>query len=52
MKVILQSPVEHDGKAYAEGKTLELDDEQGEALVKAGVAVEMIEEVKPTKGKA
>lgn len=51
MKVILNSPVEHDGKPYAEGDALDnLTDEQGAALVSAGVAIEVLEDVKP-KGK-
>jgi hypothetical protein len=52
MKVILNSSVEHDGKVRAEGDTLELDDTQGAALVSAGAATELVEEVKKTSKKA
>lgn len=55
MKLLLNSPVEHDGKARAEGSMLELPDEQAHPLLAAGVATEVLEDVadtKPAKGKA
>ena len=39
MKLTLLSPVNHDGKDYAEGDSLDIKDEaQAQALVDAGVA--------------
>lgn len=39
MKVVITSPVEHDGKALAEGDTVDLPEAQAQALMDAGVAV-------------
>lgn len=53
MKLLLNGPVEHDGKTYAEGTVLDgLTDEQGAALVAAGIATEVIEDVKSKAKKA
>ena len=38
MKVVITSPVEHDGKTLPVGKPIELADDVAEALVKAGAA--------------
>lgn len=39
MKVVITSPVEHDGKHLEEGDSLDLPDVQAAALVDAGSAV-------------
>lgn len=50
MKLICQSPVEHDGKSYGVGQPLEIKDEaQGQALVDAGAAIEVVAEAKAKK---
>lgn len=51
MKVLIQSPVEHDGKALREGETVDMPDDQAQALIDASVAVEVLKDVKPAKGK-
>ena len=39
MKLTVLSPVEHDGKAYADGDTVDVKDEvQAEALIASGAA--------------
>jgi len=38
MKVVITSPVEHDGKTLPVGKPIDLADDVAEALVKAGAA--------------
>lgn len=38
MKIKLLSPVQHDGKDYAEGDTVDMKDEQGAALIACGAA--------------
>lgn len=39
MKVVLTTPVEHDGRAYGDGDELTLGDDQAQALIDAGAAV-------------
>jgi hypothetical protein len=39
MKVVITSPVEHDGKSLAEGDTADMPETQAQALIDAGVAV-------------
>lgn len=39
MKVVITSPVEHDGKALAEGDTADVPEAQAQALIDAGVAI-------------
>lgn len=52
MKIIIDSPVEHDGKVLQVGTVVDdIDDTAGEALVAAGAATAIVEEVKSTKGK-
>lgn len=41
MKIIIQSPVEHDGKALAAGDKVDLPKDAAEALVAAGIAEAM-----------
>lgn len=38
MKIILLSPIDHDGKQLKEGATVDLPDDIAEALVKSGAA--------------
>lgn len=39
MKLTVLSPVEHDGRAYAEGETVDVKDEaQAQVLIACGVA--------------
>ena len=38
MKIVLLSPVVHDGKAYDEGDTIDVKDAQAQALIEAGAA--------------
>ena len=52
MKLLIQSPVDHDGVAYKEGEMLTIKNEdQAQALVIAGVAVEVLEDAKKSKAK-
>lgn len=48
MKLLVKSPVEHDGVQYKDGDTLTATDEQGAALVRVGAADELPAEVKET----
>lgn len=50
MKLLLNGPVEHDGKVHAEGTIVDLADEHGQPLLDAGVATAVLEDVAP-KGK-
>jgi len=52
MKVVIDSPVKHGLDVLDEGSTLELSDEQGQALLDAGAATLIVEEVKAKKLKA
>ena len=52
MKLLLNGPVEHDGKAYAEGSMIELADEYAEPLLVAGAAIMVVEDEAPKGGKA
>jgi hypothetical protein len=38
MKIVIVSPVSHDGKDLEIGKTVNLDDDAAKALIKAGAA--------------
>jgi len=50
MKLIAQSPIEHDGEAYGVGQPLTVEDEdQAKALVAAGAAIEVVEPKKAAK---
>lgn len=51
MKLIIDSPVEHDGKALEVGTIVDFEDAAGEALVAAGAATAVVEEVKASKAK-
>lgn len=46
-KIVITSPVEHDGKPLAEGKTYDLPAEAAEALIGSGTAEAVV-----VKGKA
>ena len=39
MKVVITSPVEHDGKSLEEGDTADLPEAQAQALIDAGAAL-------------
>lgn len=39
MKIVITSPVEHDGKSLAEGDTADLPETAAQALIDAGMAV-------------
>lgn len=43
MKVVIQSPVEHDGKALAAGDEIDMPKDAAEALVAAGIAETVID---------
>lgn len=49
MKILIQSPVEHDGKLLAEGTMTTLPDEVAKALIDVKVAIEVISESKRSK---
>lgn len=49
MKILIQSPVEHDGKLLAEGTMTTLPDEVAQPLLDAKVAIEVIAESKKAK---
>ena len=52
MKLTVLSPVEHDGRAYAEGETVDVKDEaQAQVLIACGVA-EAIPAKKPKAAEA
>lgn len=49
MKLTVLSPVNHDGREYAEGDTIEIKDEaQAQALISAGAAEPVVAK-KPAK---
>ncbi len=39
MKVVITSPVEHDGKSLAEGDTVDLPEAQAQVLIDAGAGI-------------
>lgn len=49
MRIIPNSPVEHDGAQLKVGKPINLPDEQAQALVDAGVATEVLKDVADKK---
>jgi hypothetical protein len=52
-KLLIKSPVEHDGKVLAENSTVTIkDDDQAQALILAGSAVEYMAEAKADDAKA
>jgi hypothetical protein len=51
MKVVIQSPVEHDGKALAAGDEVDMPKDAAEALVAVGIA-EVVIDAKAAKAAA
>lgn len=52
MKILIQSPVEHDGEYLQEGTIATIEDAQAQALLDAGVAIQVVAESKKAKAAA